>query len=218
MKTKNTSILLAVLFVLSTLVGILLYSHLPGTIASHWDAKGVVDGYMGKFWGVFLLPAVLLGLVLVYWIIPKIDPLRANIESFRKYYNSIWIIIDLFLVCIFALSMFWNLGYRFNFSLFMVPPVAVLFYLLGIVLQKSKRNWFVGIRTPWTLSSDLVWDRTHKLGGKLFKVAGIIALGGLFFNNTGFGFWFIIIPAIAVAAITIVYSYVIYRRGADKIA
>ncbi len=77
-------------------------------------------------------------------------------------------------------------------------------------MEKAKRNWFIGIRTPWTLNSDAVWDKTHRIGGRLFKAAGIVALLGVFFPNHAI--LLILVPAILVASFTIIYSYFEYQR------
>ena len=91
-------------------------------------------------------------------------------------------------------------------SQMLAPAFGVLFYCLGIVVGNTKKNWFIGIRTPWTLSSDIVWYKTHKIGGKLFKAAGVVAfLGALL---PAYALFFIIVPVIAVALYTVVYSYV----------
>lgn len=212
MSTKNTNITLFVFIVVATGLGIFLYPSLPEQIASHWDSAGMVNGYMSKFWGIFLLPIIMLGIFGLYYIIPKVDPLKRNIESFRKYYNAFWIFLFAFFLYIFILMMAWNLGYRFNFSFAIIPAIAVLFYILGMILEKSKRNWFVGIRTPWTLSSDVVWEKTHKLGGKLFKIAALISLLALISPKDSYFVIFLVIPIVAVSLITIVYSYLEYKK------
>jgi len=91
-------------------------------------------------------------------------------------------------------------------------PVAagLLFIGVGILCENTRRNWFIGIRTPWTLSSDKVWDKTHRVGGKLFKIAGVIAIVGIFFQS--YAVYFVLIPALLVAAYTIVYSYFEYKK------
>lgn len=211
MTTKTTNLLFLLMIILTIGVGAFLYPGLPDQIASHWNTRGEVDDYMGKFWGVFLLPMVLVGLYIFYWLIPKIDPLKANIEKFRPAYNAIWLTIATFLVYIFALMMAWNLGYRFDFALAMVPAMALFFYLIGELIGKAKRNWFVGIRTPWTLSNDIVWDKTHRLGAKLFKAAAVIALLGLFFRGQA-AFLIVIVPIVAIAIYTIIYSYLEHRK------
>jgi uncharacterized membrane protein len=90
------------------------------------------------------------------------------------------------------------------------PAFATLFYYSGVLIENAKRNWFIGIRTPWTLSSDRVWDKTHKIGGKLFKIAGIVALAAVFFETAAI--FFIIVPVIIVSIYTVVYSYLEYQK------
>lgn len=211
MNTKTTNIVLLTLIVLTGGIGLFLYPSLPAEIASHWNAAGEVNGYMSKFWGVALFPLLMAGLFLIYFVIPKIDPLKSNINSFRSYYNAFWIFLFIFFSYIFGLSMAWSLGYTFNFTYAIVPAISALFYFLGSMLGKSKRNWFIGIRTPWTLSSDAVWDKTHRVASKLFKVAAIISLGALFAGPDAVLF-FVVLPIAIVAIFAVVYSYLEYRK------
>ncbi|MEK7519812.1 MAG: SdpI family protein [Patescibacteria group bacterium] len=212
MTTKITTIILCGLTALVFAVSVAVYAYLPETVASHWNAAGEADGFMPKFWGVFLFPLLMAGLFVLYYIIPVIDPLKTNIESFRKYYNAFWILLFIFFAYLFALSMFWNFQYRFNFTVAMIPAVALLLYALGVILEHAKRNWFVGIRTPWTLSDDGVWEKTHRLGARLFKIAALIALLGIFFRDSVFVVMFLAVPAGVIALVTVVYSYVVYRK------
>lgn len=211
MSTKNAQWILIALVVAAFVVGAFFYPQFPERVATHWSAAGEADGYMNKTWGVFLLPLVMAGLFALYRFIPVIDPLKTNIESFRRYYDGFWIFLSVFLLYLFGLQTAWNLGARFNFSAAMIPAVALFWYGLGIVLKKSKRNWFVGIRTPWTLSSDAVWERTHRLGAKLCTAAAILSLSAFFFEGKAL-VAALVLPAAAVAAATIVYSYLEYRR------
>jgi uncharacterized membrane protein len=166
---------------------------------------------MNKFWGIFLLPFIMIGMFAIYFVIPLIDPLKNNIKSFRKYYDGFWILISVFMLYVFALTIMWNTGSRFNFTTAIVPAMAVLFFCMGSFLKNLKRNWFIGIRTPWTLSSDAVWDKTHQLSGKLFKAVAVISLLGLFLRGNAVIF-VIIIPVILAAVISVIYSYLIYRK------
>jgi len=92
----------------------------------------------------------------------------------------------------------------------MAPAMGILFFYAGVLIENSKMNWFIGIRTPWTLSSESVWDKTHKLGAKLFKASGIIAFAGLIFP--ALAFYFVLIPVIISALWTIIYSYLEYQK------
>jgi uncharacterized membrane protein len=93
----------------------------------------------------------------------------------------------------------------------MLPALGVLFIFVGYLMRKAKRNFFIGIRTPWTLSSDRVWDETHRVGSVMFMVAGVLAfLGSLFGGTTAF--WLIFVPIMASVLVTLVYSYILYQR------
>ena len=207
---RKSEIIIFVIILISFALGICLFSQLPEKMASHWNIRGEVDGYLPKFWGLFLMPFISIVLFSLFILIPKIDPLKANIEKFRKYFDIFIILIILFLFYIYLLTIFWNFGLRFNMGQLMVPALAILFYYCGILVEKAKRNWFIGIRTPWTLSNDKVWERTHKIGGKLFKIAGVIAILGIFFPN--FAFFFVLVPVILFAIYTIIYSYFEYQK------
>jgi uncharacterized membrane protein len=106
----------------------------------------------------------------------------------------------------------WNLGYEFDFKTFIFPMIGVLIFYTGILMKHAKRNWFVGIRTPWTLSSDKVWDETHRIGGDLFKISGIITICG--FLLPGYALFLVLVPIIASAIFLVVYSYILYRKEA----
>ena len=183
---------------------------MPEKMASHWNFKGEVDGYISRFWGLFLMPFISVVLFLLFLLIPKIDPLKANIEKFRKYFDGFVVLIILFLFYLYLLTIFWNFGVQFSMNQVLPPAFGILFFYCGILIEKAKRNWFIGIRTPWTLSNDKVWERTHKIGGKLFKVVGIIAFLGIIFPN--YAFFLILFPVIAVSIFTVIYSYLEYRK------
>ena len=208
-------LLAAVIFVIiSFAISIYLYPIFPEKVASHWNVAGEVDGYMPKFWGLFLMPILSVVMLVLFVLIPYIDPLKKNIEGFRKYYNYFILLLIVFLFYLFCFTVLWNLGIRFNMVAVLAPAFAILFFYCGILVENAKRNWFIGIRTPWTLSDDVVWEKTHKVGGGLFKLAGVISLLGIFFQN--YAIYFIIIPVILVAIYTIVFSYVEYQKRRKK--
>ncbi len=202
------------IIVLSFLIGLYLYPMLPEQMVSHWNAAGVPDGYMHKFWGIFLMPLISIGLVLLFVAIPRIDPLKHNIEKFRIYFDTLIAIIIIFLFYLQMLTIFWSIGLRFSMIYMLTPAFGLLFLYIGVLTEKARRNWFIGIRTPWTLSSEKVWNKTHRLGGKLFKLAGVISFIGLAFGTLAF--WFVIVPMPVFAAYMILYSYLEYRKLPTK--
>lgn len=202
------------IILLSFVVGIALYQAMPEKMATHWNAAGEVNGYMPKIFGLFFVPYLLLFLLGLFLLIPKIDPLKSNIEKFRKYYDGFVVFLLVFLFYVHALTLAWNLGIRFNMTTALLPAMGLLFYYLGVMMEKAKRNWFIGIRTPWTLSSDRVWDKTHKLGAKLYKAAGVVALFAILFGK--YAIFLLIIPIIFSSVYLFLYSYWEYRKEAGN--
>ncbi len=212
MNTRTTTIVVLLMILAATITGVALWNQLPDPMASHWNVNDQVDGYMSKFWGVFMLPLMTLGMWLLFIIIPNIDPLKANIAQFRGVFNLFITLIVAFMIYVHILSLRWNLGYTdFEMSRTMLPAMGILFFFIGYMLRRAKRNFFIGIRTPWTLSSDRVWDETHCLGSVLFMISGVLALVGALFGGTT-AFWFLFVPIMGSTLITLVYSYVLYQR------
>jgi len=211
MSNRNTLIIVIGIITVSLLAGLLLWNQLPDSMASHWGMDDQVNGHMSKLWGVLMPPLLSLGILTLFFIIPVIDPLKANIQTFRKFFNTFIILISLFLAYVYGLSLAWNLGYTdFKMSRAMLPAMGLLFVFMGMIIGKARRNYFIGIRTPWTLSSDKVWDETHRVGGKLFSAAGAITMLGIFFPS--YAEWFLILPLIGTTGFSVVYSYILYQR------
>lgn len=209
----NNKIVIIGIILISFIVAIYFYPQMPEKMASHWNIQGEVDGYMSRFWGLFLMPIISIGLLILFVLIPKIDPLKKNIEKFRKHFDGFIVLMTIFLFYIYLLTVFWNVGIRFNMGRFVMPAMGILFYYVGILVENTKRNWSIGIRTPWTLSSDVVWGKTHKIGGKLFKIAGIIIFLGIFFPK--YAVFFILVPTILIVVCPIAYSYFEYQKEAN---
>lgn len=203
-----------VIIILSFIIGLYLYNRVPEMMASHWGAQGEVNGYMPRFWGVFLMPIISAAMLLLFMLIPIIDPLKANIKKFRKYYDWFILLIIIFMFYIYMLTILRNLGFRFSMVNMLLPALGILFFYAGVLIENAKRNWSIGIRTPWTMSDEKVWEKTNKLGGKLFKISGIIAFLGLFFQK--YAFLLFIVPIIISAIYLIFYSYFEYSKRKNK--
>ncbi len=212
MSTRTTVVFVLVLLFASTLAGILLWNRLPDPMASHWGVNNQVNGTLPRFWGVFLVPLISLGMFLLFLLIPIMDPLKANIAKFRNVFNLFIAFLMLFLVYVYALTLAWNLGFtNFKISLLLLPAVGILLMLIGYMLRSTKRNFFIGIRTPWTLSSDYVWDQTHRVGSWLFIVCGVLACLGSLLGQFA-AFLLLFVPLVGSTIFLIIYSYVLYRR------
>ncbi len=186
------------------------YPQIPEIMATHWGVDGQANGYMNKFWGLFLLPIILTAIIGLMLIVPKIDPLKQNIAKFRGYYDNFILFIAVFLLYIHALTIAWNMGFEFDMTKSIIPAMAAIFWLAGILMEKSKRNWFVGVRTPWTISDDNVWNKTNKLGAKIFKIFAVAGLLIMFLPAVYF-MWLIYV-LIAASIYLIIYSYLLWRK------
>jgi len=210
MDTTRRYLVAAAFVVLSGLVSVVAAPELPAELVTHWNAAGEPDGTMSKTVALALVPGLSAGLLGLFALIPRIDPLRANIEEFRGHYDWFVVLFAAYMFLVHAGIVAFNLGYEFDFVALVLLGVAGLFYYVGVLLEEAKRNWFVGIRTPWTLSSDTVWEATHELGARLFKICALAAVFGVFADE--YAVYFVAVPALATAVLTVVYSYVIYDR------
>ena len=188
-----------------------LYPILPEKVATHWDIDGVANGYSNKDFAAFFLPIISTIIFVFMLLLPQLDPLKKNIMSFYKEYLLMVLGIVFFMSYIHIWLLIWAIGFMFNMGQVLAPAFAILFFILSKVLSKAKRNWFVGIRTPWTLSSEKVWNKTHALAAKLFKAVAVISLFGIILPKLAF--LAVIGSALASAIVLVVYSYVIYKKG-----
>lgn len=210
MSTKLTTILSLILISAALIAGALFWNQLPDPMPSHWNAAGEIDGYMPKFWGIWLMPLMTLGITLLLALVPSIDPLKANIEKFRGFYNFFIIGFVIYMIYIYALTLAAALGIKFNMSYMMLPAMGLLFVALSFLIKNAKRNFFIGIRTPWTLSNDDVWDKTHALGAQSFRIGGLIAMISILFGERGF--WLFMIAILLATFVPVVYSYILWRK------
>ena len=195
---------------LSILIGIAIYPSMPERMASHWNANDQVNGYMPKAVALFLMPSISAILIGFFIIIPKIDPLGKNIRKFKGHFEMFILLITLFLFYLHLVTIGWNMGLDLKISQAISPALGILFYFMGILIENSKRNWFIGIRTPWTMSNDRIWDKTNKLGGKVLKAAGVLAFVGVLFPNSLMVF--VLVPILAFAVFSVVYSYLAFKK------
>jgi uncharacterized membrane protein len=209
MKLSRLQIVSLLVVVVGVAVATIAYPHLPDQIPTHWNWSGKVDGYTAKPIGPFIGPVMLLVLWAALLVLPVISPKGFLIERFRRTYDIVQLAVILFLFAETNLSIVAGLGYRISAERMLLPGFGILLVVLGNYMGKITRNFFVGIRTPWTLASEEVWLRTHRLGGKIFVAAGLALVA---FGLLGFGVRAMLFVLVAVGLIPVVYSYVIYRR------
>jgi uncharacterized membrane protein len=202
--------LLALLLVLAcfALAGAL-YGRMPDPVPTHWNLRGVADGFTPKPWGPFLMPLTAAGLLGLLMALRALAPREMPVERFARVYTVLTAVVVAFLALVTALTALAAVGVAVNMSRALGLGTGLLFVVLGNFMGKLTRNFFVGIRTPWTLVSDEVWLKTHRLGGKLFVAAGVVTVVAAF---TGAGLGVMLAAVLAAALVSAVYSYLVYRK------
>jgi len=212
MKFKTANLISFLLVLAAFAIAVWFYPRLPDPVPSHWNSAGQIDGYMAKPWGVFILPLTMTGIWIVLAVLPRISPKGYRLDTFQNIYGLIQItfIAALLVITSIALTAATNRHVAIN----MIIPIVIglLFVILGNYMGKLRKNFFIGIRTPWTLASDEVWVRTHRLGGWLFVAGGLaIVITGVLAPSAYMPIIMIVIIAVA-ALVPAAASYVIYRR------
>lgn len=164
---NKKEILPIALILIAFFAGIYLYSQLPERIPSHWNIRGEIDSWAGKNFGIFFIPVITLAIYLLTVFIPLIDPLRKNYSKFSSAYFWFRTVLVAFFVLLHFYILSAALGVKINTNYFMLSSFSCFFILLGLFLPKIKNNYFVGIRTPWTLHSEKVWEKTTSSAEKL---------------------------------------------------
>ena len=183
---------------------------LPARMVTTWNAAGEPTGTLSKTVGTWLVPGLAAGLLGLFALLPRIDPLRGNVAAFRVHYDRFVVVFTAFLVAVHLAVLAANLGYAVDVTTLGVAGGAALCYYLGTLLPHVEPNRFVGIRTPWTLSDERVWDRTHERTAPLFAVAALCALAAAVVPE--YALVLLVGPVTAIALASTVYSFVLYRR------
>jgi len=206
----------ALLVVLAFVVAGVAYGRMPARVPIHWDIHGRANGWGGPAMAAFFMPCILAAIWLLLVVIPRIDPLRANYAKFQGTYATLMDLILTFMFLTYLLLLGAALGMHTDLSRATAALIGLLFVGMGNILPRARRNWFIGIRTPWTLSSDRVWDRTHRVAGYLFTCAGVLAVIASVINGAVGILVTIVVVLVAVIGAA-AYSYVVWRQeGAPR--
>ncbi len=187
------------------------YPHLPDKVPSHWNIHGQVDAYSSRTFGAFFEPLIVIGLYFLMLLMPLIDPKRDNYQRFSSAYTFLrWSLVILFSV-LYVTTTLVALGYPLNVGFIVKAIVSILFIIIGNFMGQFRHNYFVGIRTPWTLANEEVWQRTHRLGSKIWVIGGLVCLA-MSVVNSSWGAIIFFISLMGMTIIPIVYSYVIFEK------
>jgi uncharacterized membrane protein len=207
----KTEIWPILILILTAALSLWAYPQLPAQVVTHWNFYGQADGWSSRQFHAIFFPALLAAMYVLFSVIPVFDPKSERYQEFARVYRIMRNLILLVLFVVFVAATLANLGYAVNIGATVAGSIGLMMILLGNYFGKLKRNWFIGLRTPWTLSSDNVWNKTHRLGGRLFMIWGlglilapwlaptlalIILIGSLVVMMAGIG----------------IYSYVLYKE------
>jgi uncharacterized membrane protein len=195
---------------LLAVVSALYAPQLPEEMAIHFDAAGEPDSYMATELALAGGIALTAGIAVMFAVLPRIDPLGENFEAFQGVYDASAVGIVAFMAYVHGLVLAYNLDVEFGMLQALSPAIAGLYLLVAVLVRRAEQNWFVGIRTPWTLSDERVWNRTHERAAPLFVVAAALALAGVVVPE--YAVLLISAPAAVIAFGATVYSFVVYRR------
>lgn len=216
-KFRNLLGLSAATLLVMFMVSAYVWTQIPTgqQVCVHWNAAGVCDDYGSKFMGIFLFPMIAVGIVALFALIPRIEPRATNIAQSAKAYFAIWGVLMLFSLILHIGIMAELLGWGVNMSMLVPFLVGLLFIVVGNYMGKVRSNYFVGIRTPWTLSSELSWNKTHRLGGKLLILQGVLFMAVAFFLTGEWWIYLLVGYTVGMLAILMAYSYFIWKSDKD---
>lgn len=203
---KKTLILSSLVLLIPVIVGLLLWDKLPDPMPSHWDINGEVDGWSSKAFTVFGLPALMLVLQWVCLFACTADPKHRNYNP-KMLKLALWVCPAIGLIlCLMVYPE--ALGYSVPIETIMPLLVGVLFIVVGNWLPKCQQTYTMGIKLPWTYASEANWNATHRFGGKVWVIGGIVTMLTSLFGN----FWILMIILAAMVILPTVYSYLYYHN------
>ena len=202
--------LAAAVVILATLAGIVVgYPKLPDVVPIHWNAHGQVNGWAPK-WTLFLYgPGMMTLLVALFAALPWLSPKRFEVDSFRKTYLYIMVVMVGMIAYIYIFIVIAGLGAPIDVSRAIEGSICLLIALLGNVMGKVRRNFFVGIRTPWTIADERVWNATHRFAAKTLFAGGLLGLLAVFLRAP---FWLPMAAILVAALVPAFYSLVFYKQ------
>ncbi|MGI6567482.1 MAG: DUF1648 domain-containing protein [Firmicutes bacterium] len=204
--------LLAVLALLF-LLGAYFYPKLPERVPSHWNIHGEVDGYSSRFFGAFGLPLFALGLYILMLWMPSLDPKKTNYPRFSGAYDIIrWATIGI-MALTHGMVLMAGMGIKIDAGKVIQPAVSLMLILIGNQMGRFKHNYFVGIKTPWTLANEEVWRKTHRMAGPIWVVGGLMSLLATWLPPP-YNFGVMMAVVVVLSVIPMVYSYRLFKEMA----
>lgn len=205
-KHKWTLIITSIVTLLPILAGLIIWDQLPEQMATHWNAEGIADGFSSKPVAVFGMPAILLAVHLLCCIVTAADPKRQNLGG--KPMALVFWICPMMSLVLGSITYVTALGYNASVEVIIPLVMGFTFVIIGNYLPKCKQNYTVGIKIPWTLNDEENWNKTHRFGGILWVVGGIVIMATSFIGSV----WIFLAITLAIAFVPVVYSYIYYVK------
>ena len=185
------------------------YPHLPGSVATHWNMRGEADGYSPK-WALLLIgPGLMAGTMVLMYCLPWLSPRRFEVDSFRSTYLQIMLMLVAMIGYFSAVTVWAGVGHRLDVGRAIIGGVCLLLALMGNLMGKVRRNFYIGVRTPWALANERVWNATHRFAAKTLVAGGLV---GLALTVAGLNGWPVMAVLLAGALIPVGYSLVFYKQ------
>jgi uncharacterized membrane protein len=208
---KQENLLMWILFAVTLLIGFASYGYLPEQIPTHFDFAGNVDDYGGRI-SIFLAPLIIIIMIIGAEVARYVDPKQQSYNKFNKQYYLVFIAVSVLMLGIQLYTIAYSLNMKvLNISVLMPFAVGLLFTVIGNFMPKFKQNFYAGIRTSWALSDEEVWHKTHRFGGKVWFVGGILMMvSAILPDKIKSIVFFGIIMLLSI--VPTVYSYIVYKR------
>ncbi len=202
---------LILLILLLVVASVLVYPHLPGRVPSHWNVHGQVDGYSSRSFAAFFMPLLTIWIYALLVLLPLIDPQRPNYALFAGAYRMLRGALVVLLSGIWTVTILVALGYSLDVQMIVRGAIGLLLLLFGFLMGQIRFNYFVGVRTPWTLADERVWEQTHLFTGRIWVLGGLLLLLGAGVpGDLGLVFYFGVLGMMILAPI--IFSYIEYAR------
>lgn len=209
LKNHKTLVTLLLVLAVTWVLAFVYEPKLPEEVPTHWNIDGEIDGYTAKPWGVFMLPLISTLTSLLLMLLPLVAPKGFQLGAAKKVYEIIVLVVALFMLGVMLLSFHAALNQDVDMNQWIMVGLGALFLILGNYLSKVPKNFFLGIRTPWTLASDEVWYKTHRLGSWVFVLVGLLVILGSFLN---WPFAWLMGLLAGSGLILVIYSLLAYRK------
>ncbi len=201
---------LILIIIAAFLISIYFYPMMPEKVPTHWNFKGEIDGYSGRLSGSLIMPITNLIMYIMFIFLPALDPKKENYRLFESTYIYFRYLFHIFFFAMHIMIISASLGYIVNTTRLVMFGISLLFMLMGNVMGRVKHNYFVGIKTPWTLANEEVWRKTHRLAALLWTAGGLI---GVILSIFNVNLWFIFVAILILPSIIpIIYSYIVFKN------